>query len=192
MKKNVNSLVRKCVACISSLVIASLAVSGSAYAATTDDVHTESVQTDADMTSMETVEKLEAIKDSLVGSPASVNATSMYLGHVQFTGENYGAWRTVGGGTATHVRMCIAFKPTSSGPSVEMPVILQQYPHVDRGQLYCTTYTTSPDADGYYFFVSNYFTISQYSDCRLHYNAMNSNTIYEPRTVDVHAWFDYY
>lgn len=123
-------------------------------------------------------------------SSRSVTATSMYVGHVQFTGTNTGAWRTVPG---NHVRMCIAFKPVDGiSYSTELYVYLEQYPNVYIGQLKCDDYTVTPDSDGYYFFVSNYFTINPYSDCRLSYLATSSGTSYDPRMVDVHAWYDYY
>ena len=116
-------------------------------------------------------------------------STSMYLGHVQFTGMNTGAWRTVPG---NHVRMCIAYKPVDGiSYSTDLYVDLYQYYNVYVGTLHCTDYTTSPDADGYYFFVSDYYSIAN-SDCRLVYTATSSGTSYDPRRVDVYAWYDYY
>ena len=119
-----------------------------------------------------------------------VSATSMYLGHVTFTGQNNGSWRTVPG---NHVRMCIAFKPVAGiSYSTELSVSLYQYQNVYIGTLNCDDWSTTPDSDGYYFFVSDYFTINQYSDCQLRYIATSSGTSYDPRRVSVYAWYDYY
>lgn len=123
-------------------------------------------------------------------STVSARSTSMYLGNVTFTGTNSGAWRTVPG---NYARMCIAFKPVDGKSySTELYVDMYQYSSKYIGSLKCTTYTTSPDSDGYYFFVSDYFKINPNSDCRLKYLATSSGTTYDPRRVSVHAWYDYY
>lgn len=127
---------------------------------------------------------------STSGDVAVPYATSMYLGQVKFTGQNTGSWRTVPG---NHVRMCIAFKPVDGiSYGTELYVSLYQYPSVYIGRFKCNNYTVTPDADGYYFFVSDYFNINPNSDCQLRYLATSSGTSYDPRSVDVHAWFDYY
>lgn len=123
-------------------------------------------------------------------STLSARATSMYLGAFTFTGTNTGKWRSVDG---NYVRMCIAFKPIDGKSySTELFVDLYQYSSKYIGSLKCTTYTTSPDSDGYYFFVSDYFKINSGSDCRMKYTATSSGTTYDPRKVSVHAWYDYY
>ncbi len=107
-------------------------------------------------------------------STVSARSTSMYLGSVTFTGTNSGAWRTVPG---NYARMCIAFKPIDGiSYSTELSVDMYQYSSKYIGSLECTTYTTSPDSDGYYFFVSDYFKINPNSDCRLRYLATSSGT----------------
>lgn len=188
MKKKMNSLFKKLIACVSCMVMAFSTVGTTAFAATEEETRT----IDGEVT-METMPDFGQIELKPVDSFESINATSMYLGHFQFNGTNWGNWRTIGDGTPTHVRMCIAFKPIDGSPySTELYVDLYQYSSVYRGSLHGATWMTSPDADGYYFFVSDYFNISQFSDCRMHYLATSSGTTFDPRTVDVHAWYDYY
>ena len=187
MKKKMKSFMKRLFACFMCMVMVFSTMSVNAFAAEVE------AQLDTGHKMMESVADMEEVNLEPVDSIASVNATSMYLGHVQFTGENWGLWRTIGDGSPTHVRMCIAFKPVDGIMySTELFVYLFQYSNVYIGKMKCTTYTTEPDADGYYFFVSPYFTISPYSDCRIHYKATSSGTTYNPRTVDVHAWYDYY
>lgn len=64
---------------------------------------------------------------------ATPYATSMYVGHVQFTGTYTGSWRSVPG---SHVRMCIAVKAVDSiDYSFDFTVGMQQYPNVGVGTM---------------------------------------------------------
>lgn len=183
----INVLFKKAIACISCMAMTFIMVGTTTFAASGE---TRNIGYEV---TMGTMSEFEHIQFKPEGSPASVNATSMYLGHFQFTGTNTGSWKTVGNGNARHVRMCIAFKPVDGITySTELYVELYQYKSVFRGKLHGATWMTSPDADGYYFFVSDYFDISPNSDCRMQYLATSSGTTFSPRTVDVHAWYDYY
>lgn len=118
-------------------------------------------------------------------------ATSMYLGHFQFTGYNTGSWRSVPG---THVRVCIAIKAVDGLGSYDFDFGLEQYPNVPIGTMRFVQGVSEPlkpDSDGYYFIQTPYYTINPNSDCRLWYMAISSG-FYELRKMDVHVWYDYY
>ena len=118
----INDLFKKAIACISCMVMTFTMVGTTAFAAS------EETRNIGDEIIMGTMSDFEHIQFKSEDSLASVNATSMYLGHFQFTGTNTGSWRTVGNGNACHVRMCIAFKPVDGiSYSTELYVELYQY-----------------------------------------------------------------
>lgn len=128
---------------------------------------------------------------SIVPMGASAAQESNYFGHVTFTGTNTGSWHKVNP-AHTKARMCVAFKVIDGKSySTDLYVNAQQYPGVARGsRLWCKNYNATPDSGGYYYYVSEWFTISKGSDIRLTYTATSSGTSYDPRRVDCHVWVD--
>ena len=117
----------------------------------------------------------------------NANEKSVYFGEVTFTGDNWGAWHELG--DYTQARMCIAFKPIDSDIAASLETTAYQYPNVLRRTMYQYTSNT-PDENGYYFTVSDYFNISPNSDMRLRYSAASHGGGPLQRRVSVHAWVD--
>lgn len=113
---------------------------------------------------------------------------SNYLGTFTFNGNNTGANRTIYG---NRMRFCIAHKAGDSNPYYyNLFVACYRWDSVEMKHVYLQNYGSSPDSDGYYFYVSDWFDISYGVDYHLSYSANTFGVGYEPRVVNIHAWFD--
>lgn len=125
----------------------------------------------------------------LVAAPTSANETSVYFGQVTFTGSNTGAWHTLPEGSK-EARLCVAFKSVDDIPYLtQLMVAAYQYPDLLRQRIYLRDDKT-PDEDGYYFSVGDYFPITP-NDMRIMYTATSfGNGFPQDRRVSVHLWVD--
>ena len=113
---------------------------------------------------------------------------SNYLGTFTFTESNIGSNRTIYG---NRMRFCIAHKAADSSPYVyNLWVACVRWDGVKMKEVNLLNYGTEPDANGYYFYVSDWFDISYGGDYHLVYHANTFASGYEPRTVNIHAWYD--
>lgn len=126
--------------------------------------------------------------DASIGLEPSRNYSTDYWGSVTFTGSNTGSWHTING---NYIRVCYAIKPVDGIPySISTYYRLEQYPGTTVNQWYrYPGADCSPDADGYYFYVSEWFNINS-CDHRLYYTAVSAGSS-TPRRVNCHVWIDY-
>jgi len=111
---------------------------------------------------------------------------SNYLGTFTFTGNNTGSNRTIYG---NKMRFCIAHKPVDNQYVYNLYVACYRWDGVRMKDINVQN-TGTTDADGYYFFVSDWFDISYGVDYHLYYNANTFAVGHEPRRLNIHAWYD--
>ena len=112
------------------------------------------------------------------------NPGSNYLGTFTFTGTNVGAYFTING---TRARICVAYKPVDNNYSFSLYLNVTEFG--DRSVYHINLYNHEKDADGYYFFVSDYFTVNKGVDYRISYEAY-TQMAHEERRLNCHVWCD--
>lgn len=112
---------------------------------------------------------------------------SNYLGTFTFNDNNTGSNRTIYG---NRMRFCIAHKAGDNNPYVyNLYVACIRWDGVNMKAVNLQNYGT-PDENGYYFYVSDWFNVSYGVDYHLYYLANTFAYGHEPRTVNIHAWLD--
>ena len=110
---------------------------------------------------------------------------SNYLGGFTFYEYNNGSNRTIYG---NQMRFCVAHKPTDNNDVYGMYVDCYRWDGVLMKEVFLRNEGT-PDSDGYYFYVSDYFNISYGCDYHLTYAAHTLGTSIG-RSVSCHVWYD--
>ncbi|MGN1302436.1 MAG: hypothetical protein ACI4VO_02130 [Clostridia bacterium] len=114
------------------------------------------------------------------------NPGSNYLGTFTFTGQNAGAYYTING---TKARICVAYKAVDNNYAFSLGLNVYEYGgrNVFRINLYNHG---EKDSDGYYFFVSDYFSVNKGVDYRITYDAFTQGAVGEQRRLKCHVWYD--
>lgn len=111
-----------------------------------------------------------------------------YWGGVTFTGENGGSYKTIYG---NHLKVKVAFKAVDSSPySYTLNLNLLEYPGYGVFNRTYTSWGTTPDSDGYYYYESEWFDIDYGVDYRFWYTANSSCNCVDPRRLTVYIWIE--
>lgn len=137
-----------------------------------------------------TVEMENSVADTLKVSPraTSFGPGDWYWGGVTFYDENGGAFKTING---NEVKIKVAFKAVDTDPS-SYHLYLD---FVEYGGRYVysrdyNSWSVAPDADGYYYYESNWIKVNKGVDYRFFYGANSECTCNDPRRLEVHIWIE--
>lgn len=117
---------------------------------------------------------------------SACNPGSNYIGPVTFTGDYTGPYRTING---TKARICVAYKAVDNNYAYSLTLTVYEYG--GRQAYHINLYNHGEkDADGYYFFVSDYFRVNKGVDYRIRYAAFTQGAVGEGRKLQCHVWYD--
>lgn len=138
--------------------------------------------------SVDDAQALRRKLDASIGLEPSRDYQTVYWGPVTFYGDNTGPYHTING---NYIRVCVAIKPVDN-----IPYAMSAYYRLEQwgGSMVRQWYRypgadCSPDADGYYFYVSEWFNINS-CDHRLHFDVVSTGSS-QHRTASAHVWIDY-
>lgn len=123
---------------------------------------------------------------SAATTASACNKGSNYLGEFTFTGNNIGGNRTING---RKLRFCVAHKQVDNPYHYGMYVSLVRWDNVVVATVFLNS-TTDTDANGYHFFVSDWYNVAYGVDYHLEYSSSTLGTGSDPRRINCHVWFD--
>ena len=137
-----------------------------------------------------TVETENSVANTLQASPraTSFGPGDWYWGGVTFYDDNGGAYKTING---NQVKIKVAFKAVDGEPySYHLYLDFVEYGGRYVYSRDYNSWSVAPDADGYYYYESDWINVNKGVDYRFFYGANSECACNDPRRLEVHIWIE--